>query len=40
MRRRIGIVWLIVFELRVDGGAAIDRAAALLAVDDPRLGQP
>jgi hypothetical protein len=39
MRRRIGIVWLRMFDLRVDS-AAIDGAAALLALDDPGRRQP
>jgi hypothetical protein len=39
MMRRIGFVWLRVLDLRVDG-AAIDRAAALLALDDSGRGQP
>lgn len=39
MRRRIDIVWLRMFDLRVDR-AAIDRASALLALDDPGDGQP
>jgi hypothetical protein len=38
MRRWFGFVWLRVLDLRVDG-AAIDRAAALLALDDPGCGQ-
>jgi hypothetical protein len=34
-----GFIWLRMFNLGVDG-AAIDRAAALLALDDPGHGQP
>jgi hypothetical protein len=35
----IGLVGLSVLDLRIDG-AAIDRARTLLALDDPRHGQP
>jgi len=39
MRRRIGIVWLRMLDLRVDS-AAIDGAAAHFALDDPGRRQP